>query len=98
MFYNESLLHIGYSSPVKVIVHLAIFSPVWMQLIAQLDLSSTWAFGVRWSPSGKTLAYAGVAPMLLSCPYEFLRSVYIFLRNLHYFSPPHYACMALFDT
>ncbi|XP_062221548.1 actin-related protein 2/3 complex subunit 1B-like isoform X2 [Phragmites australis] len=27
--------------------------------IAQLDLSSTWAFGVRWSPSGKTLAYTG---------------------------------------
>ncbi|CAD6248975.1 unnamed protein product [Miscanthus lutarioriparius] len=27
--------------------------------IAQLDLSSTWVFGVRWSPSGKTLAYAG---------------------------------------
>ncbi|KAG8072922.1 hypothetical protein GUJ93_ZPchr0006g44222 [Zizania palustris] len=27
--------------------------------IAQLDLSSMWAFGVRWSPSGKTLAYAG---------------------------------------
>ncbi|OAY75834.1 actin-related protein 2/3 complex subunit 1A-like [Ananas comosus] len=27
--------------------------------IAQLDLSVTWAFGVRWSPSGNTLAYTG---------------------------------------
>jgi actin related protein 2/3 complex subunit 1A/1B len=27
--------------------------------IAQLDLSSTWVFGVRWSASGKTLAYLG---------------------------------------
>lgn len=27
--------------------------------IAQLDLSFTWAFGVKWSPSGNTLAYAG---------------------------------------
>jgi actin related protein 2/3 complex subunit 1A/1B len=32
---------------------------MWMQQIAQLDLSSTWVFGVRWSASGKTLAYAG---------------------------------------
>ncbi|GJM87352.1 hypothetical protein PR202_ga03298 [Eleusine coracana subsp. coracana] len=32
--------------------------------IAQLDLSSTWAFGVRWSPSGKTLAYAGHNSMI----------------------------------
>lgn len=29
------------------------------QLILQLDLSSSWAFGVRWSPSGNTLAYVG---------------------------------------
>uniref|UniRef100_A0A1D1XKN6 Actin-related protein 2/3 complex subunit n=1 Tax=Anthurium amnicola TaxID=1678845 RepID=A0A1D1XKN6_9ARAE len=27
--------------------------------IVQLDLSSTWAFGVKWSPSGNTLAYTG---------------------------------------
>ncbi|XP_044952627.1 actin-related protein 2/3 complex subunit 1B-like [Hordeum vulgare subsp. vulgare] len=32
--------------------------------IAQLDLSPTWAFGVRWSPSGKTLAYAGHSSMI----------------------------------
>ncbi|XP_047080270.1 actin-related protein 2/3 complex subunit 1B-like [Lolium rigidum] len=32
--------------------------------IAQLDLSTTWAFGVRWSPSGKTLAYAGHSSMI----------------------------------
>nr|CAB3451499.1 unnamed protein product [Digitaria exilis] len=32
--------------------------------IAQLDLSSTWAFGVRWSASGKTLAYAGHNSMI----------------------------------
>uniref|UniRef100_A0A0E0K6W5 Arp2/3 complex 41 kDa subunit n=1 Tax=Oryza punctata TaxID=4537 RepID=A0A0E0K6W5_ORYPU len=32
--------------------------------IAQLDLSSMWAFGVRWSPSGKTLAYAGHNSMI----------------------------------
>ncbi|VAI63093.1 unnamed protein product [Triticum turgidum subsp. durum] len=35
-----------------------------MQQIAQLDLSPTWAFGVRWSPSGKTLAYAGHSSMI----------------------------------
>lgn len=27
--------------------------------IVQLDLSSSWSFGVKWSPSGNTLAYAG---------------------------------------
>jgi len=32
--------------------------------IAQLDLSSTWVFGVRWSASGKTLAYAGHNSMI----------------------------------
>ncbi|XP_062220734.1 actin-related protein 2/3 complex subunit 1B-like [Phragmites australis] len=32
--------------------------------IAQLDLSSTWTFGVKWSPSGKTLAYAGHNSMI----------------------------------
>ncbi|XP_042393826.1 actin-related protein 2/3 complex subunit 1A-like [Zingiber officinale] len=32
--------------------------------IAQLDLSFTWAFGVRWSPSGNTLAYAGHNSMI----------------------------------
>ncbi|GJN22556.1 hypothetical protein PR202_gb10134 [Eleusine coracana subsp. coracana] len=51
--------------PVEVIVHLAIlFSSLYVQQIAQLDLSSTWAFGVRWSPSGKTLAYAGHNSMI----------------------------------
>lgn len=30
-----------------------------MQQIVQLDLSFGWAFGVKWSPSGNTLAYAG---------------------------------------
>lgn len=29
------------------------------QLIIQLDLSLSWAFGVKWSPSGNTLAYVG---------------------------------------
>ncbi|KAK1283203.1 Actin-related protein 2/3 complex subunit 1A [Acorus calamus] len=32
--------------------------------IMQLDLSSSWAFGVRWSPSGSTLAYAGHNSMI----------------------------------
>ncbi|WOL05433.1 hypothetical protein Cni_G14162 [Canna indica] len=32
--------------------------------IAQLDLSYTWSFGVRWSPSGNTLAYAGHNSMI----------------------------------
>ncbi|KAJ8509944.1 hypothetical protein OPV22_000378 [Ensete ventricosum] len=32
--------------------------------IAQLDLSFTWAFGVSWSPSGNTLAYAGHNSMI----------------------------------
>jgi actin related protein 2/3 complex subunit 1A/1B len=32
--------------------------------IAQLDLSSTWVFGVRWSASGKTLAYLGHNSMI----------------------------------
>lgn len=27
--------------------------------IVQLDLSSSWSFGVKWSPSGNTLAYSG---------------------------------------
>ncbi|XP_072995126.1 actin-related protein 2/3 complex subunit 1A-like [Typha latifolia] len=32
--------------------------------IAQLDLSVTWTFGVRWSPNGSTLAYAGHNSMI----------------------------------
>ncbi|XP_010940653.1 actin-related protein 2/3 complex subunit 1B [Elaeis guineensis] len=32
--------------------------------IAQLDLSFTWAFGVKWSPNGNTLAYAGHNSMI----------------------------------
>ncbi|XP_038712364.1 actin-related protein 2/3 complex subunit 1A-like [Tripterygium wilfordii] len=32
--------------------------------ILQLDLSSSWAFGVKWSPSGNTLAYVGHNSMI----------------------------------
>ncbi|KAL9676820.1 hypothetical protein QQ045_005040 [Rhodiola kirilowii] len=32
--------------------------------IIQLDLSTSWAFGVRWSPSGNTLAYVGHNSMI----------------------------------
>ncbi|KAJ8763055.1 hypothetical protein K2173_023260 [Erythroxylum novogranatense] len=32
--------------------------------IVQLDLSISWAFGVKWSPSGNTLAYAGHNSMI----------------------------------
>ncbi|VFQ87771.1 unnamed protein product [Cuscuta campestris] len=32
--------------------------------IIQLDLSFSWAFGVKWSPSGKTLAYVGHNSMI----------------------------------
>ncbi|XP_044466010.1 actin-related protein 2/3 complex subunit 1B-like [Mangifera indica] len=32
--------------------------------IVQLDLSFSWAFGVKWSPSGKTLAYVGHNSMI----------------------------------
>ncbi|KAJ0966583.1 hypothetical protein J5N97_023500 [Dioscorea zingiberensis] len=32
--------------------------------IVQLDLSFTWTFGVKWSPSGNTLAYAGHNSMI----------------------------------
>ncbi|CAI0421439.1 unnamed protein product [Linum tenue] len=32
--------------------------------IVQLDLSISWAFGVKWSPSGKTLAYVGHNSMI----------------------------------
>ncbi|XP_023553744.1 actin-related protein 2/3 complex subunit 1B-like isoform X1 [Cucurbita pepo subsp. pepo] len=34
------------------------------ELIVQLDLSFSWAFGVKWSPSGNTLAYAGHNSMI----------------------------------
>ncbi|KAG4924006.1 hypothetical protein JHK87_049546 [Glycine soja] len=34
------------------------------ELIVQLDLSSSWTFGVKWSPSGNTLAYAGHNSMI----------------------------------
>ncbi|XP_021604924.1 actin-related protein 2/3 complex subunit 1A isoform X3 [Manihot esculenta] len=34
------------------------------QQIVQLDLSFSWAFGVKWSPSGKTLAYVGHNSMI----------------------------------
>uniref|UniRef100_A0A2P2L109 Actin-related protein 2/3 complex subunit n=2 Tax=Rhizophora mucronata TaxID=61149 RepID=A0A2P2L109_RHIMU len=32
--------------------------------IIQLDLSFSWAFGVKWSPSGNTLAYVGHSSMI----------------------------------
>ncbi|GAB2274675.1 Actin- protein 2/3 complex subunit 1A [Dionaea muscipula] len=32
--------------------------------IIQLDLSYSWAFGVKWSPSGHTLAYVGHSSMI----------------------------------
>ncbi|XP_048434406.1 actin-related protein 2/3 complex subunit 1B isoform X1 [Pyrus x bretschneideri] len=32
--------------------------------ILQLDLSFSWSFGVRWSPSGNTLAYVGHSSMI----------------------------------
>lgn len=32
--------------------------------IMQLDLSHSWTFGIRWSPSGNTLAYAGHDSMI----------------------------------
>lgn len=36
------------------------------QQIIQLDLSFCWAFGVKWSPSGNTLAYVGQNTLSLS--------------------------------
>lgn len=35
------------------------FASLFKQQIIQLDLSYSWAFGARWSPSGNTLAYVG---------------------------------------
>ncbi|KAI4306049.1 hypothetical protein L6164_029361 [Bauhinia variegata] len=34
------------------------------ELIIQLDLSFSWSFGVKWSPSGNTLAYVGHNSMI----------------------------------
>ncbi|KAM5579952.1 hypothetical protein ABKV19_009608 [Rosa sericea] len=34
------------------------------ELVLQLDLPSSWAFGVKWSPSGNTLAYVGHNSMI----------------------------------
>lgn len=36
-----------------------------VQQIIQLDLSYCWAFGIKWSPSGNTLAYVGEKFLLL---------------------------------
>ncbi|XP_039045785.1 actin-related protein 2/3 complex subunit 1A-like [Hibiscus syriacus] len=38
--------------------------PKFGEQILQLDLSSSWAFGVNWSPSGNTLAYVGHNSMI----------------------------------
>ncbi|KAK8556597.1 hypothetical protein V6N13_064618 [Hibiscus sabdariffa] len=38
--------------------------PKFGEQIVQLDLSSSWAFGVKWSPSGNTLAYVGHNSMI----------------------------------
>ncbi|KAE8673924.1 Actin-related protein 2/3 complex subunit 1A [Hibiscus syriacus] len=38
--------------------------PKFGEQIVQLDLSSSWAFGVNWSPSGNTLAYVGHNSMI----------------------------------
>jgi len=51
---------------------------MWMQQIAQLDLSSTWVFGVRWSASGKTLAYAGYFSTTVFFLIESLPNAHIF--------------------
>lgn len=64
-----------------------IFSAMWLQQIAQLDLSSMWAFGVRWSPSGKTLAYAG------SPSYLFLHPKCVFNYLFCFCLPHHLACI-----
>jgi hypothetical protein len=37
------------------------------QQIVQLDLSYSWAFGVKWSPSGNTLAYVGQKYLSSAC-------------------------------
>lgn len=38
----------------------------------QLDISFSWAFGIKWSPSGNTLAYVGKKFMtLLRCQNDF---------------------------
>jgi hypothetical protein len=48
------------------------------QQIVQLDLSFSWAFGVKWSPSGNTLAYVGQK-------FTFLSSSKIkFLHDMHF--------------
>jgi len=48
---------------------------VGQQLIVQLDLSSSWTFGVKWSPSGNTLAYVGKKILSSGClPSASLRS------------------------
>ncbi|KAG8481448.1 hypothetical protein CXB51_026298 [Gossypium anomalum] len=38
--------------------------PKFGEQIVQLDLSSSWTFGVKWSPSGNTLAYVGHNSMI----------------------------------
>ncbi|KAI5661983.1 hypothetical protein M9H77_21306 [Catharanthus roseus] len=45
---------------------LNFYPPILMleQQIIQLDLSYCWAFGVKWSPSGNTLAYVGHNSMI----------------------------------
>lgn len=52
---------------------LNFYPPILMleQQIIQLDLSYCWAFGVKWSPSGNTLAYVGEIFLFLVLAYIF---------------------------
>lgn len=57
-FFNVSFLFIYLFDWLKL-VDLIFSYPLMEQQIIQLDLSFSWAFGVKWSPSGNTLAYVG---------------------------------------
>lgn len=51
------------------------------QQIIQLDLSYCWAFGVKWSPSGNTLAYVGEKFLFLISWRFWVTSVFYLKRS-----------------
>lgn len=58
-YYNAYAIYLFLLTPHLMLSSFSSVVPLLIQQILQLDLSYSWAFGVKWSPSGNTLAYVG---------------------------------------
>ncbi|KAK4487114.1 hypothetical protein RD792_006429, partial [Penstemon davidsonii] len=66
--FPEFLILFMFAGAVKQGLHSLVVLDVLENQIMQLDLSLSWAFGMKWSPSGNTLAYN---PIVNTCIFSF---------------------------